>query len=504
MEKPLRARRNLVVLVFSNLLAGVGVASGAAVGALLAESLGGTSMAGLAQAVGVLAAAVTSIPLATLAQLRGRRWALSLGYALSTAGAVLIVTAAVLGQLVVLLVGLTLYGVANATNLQSRYAAADNVGSGTRARTMSVVLWSTTVGSVVGPNLAAPGAVVGRGLGVPDLGGPYLFSVVAYLLAGLLLAALYRDPAGSALQAAPTAGGGPTDGGGPTARGVPTDDPVTDGVTDGAATDAAATDGTATDGTATDGTPVGQAPGPGHDATRAAGVQPGRRRTGALTALRWAWAHPQARFAVVTTAVAHAVMIMVMVMTPVHMQHGGMSLQLVGIVISLHVLGMFALSPVFGWLADRFGPLRVAAGGMVLQGLAVVLGFTAAALVPAAGAHAGHGATAPALDTELLTAVALVLLGLGWSACVIASSAVLASVAEPHVKLPLQGATDALMNYFGAGSAALAGPLLAWGGFEAVNTAGALLLVPAVVVAVLAARAHRLTDVPDPQVTRVT
>ena len=182
------------MLVFSNLLAGVGVASGAAVGALLAESLGGTSMAGLAQAVGVLAAAVASIPLATLAQVRGRRWALSLGYALSTVGALLIVTAAVVGQLVVLLVGLTLYGVANATNLQSRYAAADNVGSGTRARTMSVVLWSTTVGSVVGPNLAAPGAVVGSGFGVPALGGPYLFSIVAYLLAGLVLAALYRDP----------------------------------------------------------------------------------------------------------------------------------------------------------------------------------------------------------------------------------------------------------------------------------------------------------------------
>ncbi|MFD7309544.1 MFS transporter [Promicromonospora sp. NPDC059942] len=449
MENPPHARRNLVVLVFSNLLAGVGVASGAAVGALLAESLGGTSVAGLAQAVSVLAAAVASIPLATLAQLRGRRWALSLGYALSTVGALLIVTAAVLGQLVVLLVGLMLYGVANATNLQSRYAAADNVGSTTRARTMSVVLWATTVGSVVGPNLAAPGAVVGSGFGVPDLGGPYLFSVIAYLLAGLLLLSLYRDPAGGVAGRVVPAGA------------------------------------------------VGQ----GHGDKRA---EP--RRTGALAALRWAWARPRARFAVVTTAVAHGVMIMVMVMTPVHMQHGGMSLQLVGIVISLHVLGMFAFSPVFGWLADRFGPLRVAVGGIGLQAAAVALGFTAAALAPDvapdAGAHAGHGAAAPALDAEVLTAVALVLLGLGWSACLIASSAVLASVAEPHVKLPLQGATDALMNYFGAASAALAGPLLAWGGFEAVNTAGAVLLAPAVVTVILAVRSSR--PVSDARVTRAT
>ena len=49
---------------------------------------------------------------------------------------------------------------------------------------------------------------------------------------------------------------------------------------------------------------------------------------------------------------AHAVMVAVMVMTPVHLGHGGATLQIVGLVISLHIAGMYALSPVMGD-ADR-------------------------------------------------------------------------------------------------------------------------------------------------------
>ncbi|MCF4120622.1 MFS transporter [Antribacter sp. KLBMP9083] len=409
---PAGAGRNVVVLVVSNLLAGVGVASGAAVGALLAEDLGGTSVAGLAQATGVLAAAVASIPLAGLAARRGRRRALALGYALATVGALLIVTAALAGQFLLLLVGLALYGIANATNLQSRYAAGENAGETTRGRTMAVVLWATTVGSVAGPNLAGPGAALARAVGLPVLAGPYLFSLAAYVLAGTVIALLYRSAHPVVAPATPP---------GATAL--------------------------------------------GHR----------RKADGALASLAWALRMPRTRFAVVTTAVAHSVMIMVMVMTPLHMQHGGMSLELVGLVISLHVLGMFAFSPVFGWLTDRLGPTAVGAAGLTLQASAVAVGLVAAR---AAAAHGGHG-------TESVTAIALVLLGLGWSACVISASAVLAAVPDDRRRLPLQGATDALMNYAGAAAAAVAGPLLAWGGFQAVNVAGAVLLVPAVVTVLL-------------------
>ncbi|MBE1877975.1 MFS transporter [Myceligenerans pegani] len=477
---PPHGRRNTAVLVVSNLLGGIGVASGAAVGALLAEQLGGTSMGGLAQAASVLGAAVAAVPLAGTAARRGRRFALTWGYGLATIGGVLIVVAAVLHLALLFLAAMALYGVANAANLQSRYAAADNASTATRARTMAIVVWATTVGSVAGPNLAAPGAVLGRASGVPELSGPYLFAIAGYVLAGLVVGMLYRDPGPPPGTTGPTAADS-------SATATTADRPAADKTTAGAnPTSAPAAGARASAATTTTGTP------PPVASTAPDKTAPGGPPATALRALAWAWGHGRPRFAVVTMAVAHAVMIMVMVMTPLHMQHGGMSLELVGIVISLHVLGMFALSPVFGWLADRWGAVRTAVVGLVVQAVSVVMGFVAAVMADGAAADhstaAGHAAAGPDPAASVVTAFALVLLGLGWSASVIATSAMLASVGEARVRVPLQGACDALMNYAGAGAAALAGPVLALGGFQAVNIAGAILLLPAVVALIARSR----------------
>ena len=188
------------MLVAGNILGGVGVASGIAVGALLVEQVGGTSVAGLGQAMSVLGAAVAAVPLVAVATRWGRRWSLTLGYALAVLGGALVVLAAVLGWLVLLLVGLGLFGVAQATNLQSRYAASELAPAATRARTMSVVVWVTTIGSVAGPNLTAAGARLGSHVGVPALAGPYLFSVVAFALAGMVLSLFFRPGSGAGVH----------------------------------------------------------------------------------------------------------------------------------------------------------------------------------------------------------------------------------------------------------------------------------------------------------------
>jgi MFS family permease len=394
---PTATRRALTSLTLSNLLGGVGVASGFAVGGRLIERAGGTAAAGVGQAAGVLGAGLVAVPLARLAAARGRRWSLGIGYAVAVVGAGVILWGAAWNNLPILLAGLALFGVAQATNLQSRYAATDHVDPNRRGRAMSLVIWATTVGTVLGPNLTDPGDRIGAHLGLPTLAGPYLFSLIGFALAGLVIIVAH-----------------------PRFR--------SDDV-----------------------------------AARIRGVRP----VGALAALRWAGRNPTARTGVVAVAGGHAIMVAVMVMTPLHMQHHGMTLKLVGLVISLHTLGMYALSPVFGWLTDRVGPVRTAWVGVALFVGALGLGF----------AVAGG-------DTGPLTAAALFLLGLGWSATTLAGSAMIAATPDPAVRVPLQGAADATMSDAGAAAAAVAGPVLALGGFEAINALGAVGLV--VVLAALA------------------
>src|SRR5699024_4836182 len=246
---------------------------------------------------------------------------------------------------------LALFGVAQAVNLQSRYAAAENAGPAARARTMSIVIWATTVGSVVGPNLIDPGDSLGTLLGLPQYVGTYILSMVAYALAATVIA-LWLTPNH------------------PTAR--------------------------------------TQAP------QSAVTAEP----VGALAALRWSGTDPRARFGVVATGSAHAVMVMVMVMTPLYMVHEGMALSFVGVVVSLHILGRYGLSPAFGWAADRFGPVPWSGAEMGVRVLATALAFVAAAYEE---------------SSRALTPTALVMLGVGWWVVVIAASSLPANDREERV-----------------------------------------------------------------------
>ena len=190
----------------------------------------------------------------------------------------------------------------------------------------------------------------------------------------------------------------------------------------------------------------------------------GKHKISFKSAVETLKAYPVARFAVMAIALSHMVMVSVMAMTPVHLEHMGYDIVVVGFTISLHIAGMYALSPLMGYLADKFGKLQTIFLGQVL--------FVAALLF----AGLGHA-------DRLMVTIGLTLLGLGWSAATVAGSALLSATLPADEKTNVQGLSDSVMNLSGAFGGAIAGVLLASFQFEGLN---AIALIPVAVITVLA------------------
>ncbi len=169
---------------------------GMAVGGIMAASITGTNAwSGVPVAVGALGAALASWPLSRLMGRFGRRPGLAIGYGLAVVGAVLGMAGVLTSSFVLFLVGMTLFGISNTSNLLARYAAADITPAGQRGRAMGLIVWGSTVGAIVGPNLMGPAVRVGALLGLSPVGSAFLISVAGYGLSAILVQLLLRpDP----------------------------------------------------------------------------------------------------------------------------------------------------------------------------------------------------------------------------------------------------------------------------------------------------------------------
>ena len=193
---PALQRRVRTVLMLGQVMAGLGMGATLAVGAIMVGRLAGSDgFSGLAATSATLGAALAAVPLARLAQRKGRSVSLTTGALLASLGGVVTIVASILGTVVLLLPGLALVGVGTAVNLQSRFAATDLSDPTTRGRDLSLVAWATTAGAVSGPNLITPGEFLGGLLGLPELSGPFVLTTIAQASAALLyFFALRPDP----------------------------------------------------------------------------------------------------------------------------------------------------------------------------------------------------------------------------------------------------------------------------------------------------------------------
>ena len=391
-------KKTIRVLTAGQVLSGFGLGSTLSIGSLLAAHLSGSpAWAGSAATFSTLGAAAWAIPLARLAFARGRRVALATGAALAITGASLVITAAAVEFFPLLLIALFLLGAGSAVGLQARFAATDLPSSRSTGRDLSVVVWATTFGAVIGPNMFGPGEIVGHALGLPAMTGPFLFTIISQVAASSVFwFGLNPDPllVAKELNAAKTKG-----------------------------------------------------------------------KTSFATAIATLKKYPLAALAISAISLSHMVMVSVMSMTPIHMKGMGFDLVIVGFTISLHIAGMYAFSPIFGWLSDKIGRVQTVILGQTI--------YVAALLI------AGFGQ-----DDRTLVTIGLFLLGLGWSASTVGGAALLTATLPVEEKTNVQGLSDALMNLSGAFGGAIAGTILAGFMFLGLNIAA---LVPVFLIVISAA-----------------
>jgi MFS family permease len=367
-------RRILSTLMATAALGGLGQLIGLTVGGLLVQDiLHGKKWVGTANAASSIGTAIGALTLAKYMQRSGRRRGLSLGYVIGAVGALLAVVASRQSNYWLLMVALVLYGVANTSNQQSRFAAADVTVAEARARTVGLVVWASTIGVVIGPKLAAPAGKRFESLGHNQWGGAFVVAAMAFAIAAVALTILLRpDPLDVARSMNPTR-------------------------------------------------------------TAEQEAEP--------VDVRACLRRPSVKLPVVTLMVNQIVMVSIMSVTNVHLRDNGYTTGAIGTVISGHVFGMFAPSPISGWLSDKIGRIPMIIGSSFVM--------VTGALLAALANPTSHGAMI----------AALFVLGVGWNGNFVAGSALVTEAVTQHERTRLQGVTD-MITYFASAVAAIGAGLL--------------------------------------------
>jgi MFS family permease len=163
--------------------------------------------------------------------------------------------------------------------------------------------------------------------------------------------------------------------------------------------------------------------------------------------------------AIISLVTVQVVMVLIMTMTPLHMTMHGHGLTAVGLVISAHTFGMFALSPLSGRLTDRFGSIRVVVAGLVVVAVSAVL-----------------AAAAPA-DGGALLFLALFLLGYGWNLGYVAGSTMLTTGLPLAERTRIEGVTDSLIWSSAAAASLGSGLVVAAASYAVLGLLGAALVI---------------------------
>jgi MFS family permease len=417
-------RRATMGLLLTQSIASAALITSTTVNPIVAAQLSSQeALAGLPSALMLVGASVAAYPAGRLMGRLGRRYGMLIGCAVGLAGTLVCGFAVITSALPIFLAGLLLLGAGRGTLDQGRYAAAEINPPQHRARALSIVIFGGTIGAVLGPGLVAPSSQVAASLGLHDLAGPYFTTgvllVVAAIVVAILLAGDLRGIARRVAQQFATAT------------------------------------------TETN---------PGDVETRNRASLP---KSGAVATI---FGRPGARTALITMLCAQATMVMMMAIIGLYMTHHEHGLGDVSLVTMVHVLGMYALSPVLGQIVDKVGRRNMIA----ISATVIAAGCIVAPL---------------SIETPWI-ALALFLIGLGWSGCYITGSTLLTDALGVNERARVQGANDTLINISSAAGSLSSGILLQVFGFNILSLVGlTVALLP--VLALVGNRPPALGDQPS-------
>jgi len=361
-------KRTLRVLIAGQIAGSAALSAAVTVGAFVVQDILGqkTPWGGIASATVTIGTAFMAQLLSRLMLRQGRRRGLMLGYALALVGGLIAGVGVERQSLAIFLFGLFLFGNGQSANLLSRYAATDLAQAENRGAAMSRILFASTFGAVFGPILIRPAEHLGQ-----SLFGWNLYTG-PWVFSGLFFITSFIN---AALRLKP--------------------DPLV--VSGGIALRKSA----------------------------GSSVTQDQR----LSVFQFLSGSPKTRLAFYAMVISHVTMVAVMTMTPVHLrEHGHETVS--AYIISLHIAGMYAFSPLVGRFSDRHGRLNTLLVGCLILMLSTIM-----------SALAGSN---PAVFFPSLW-----LLGVGWSFGLIGSSSLLVDSVPIDYRVKVQGSADVAMSLFG-------------------------------------------------------
>jgi MFS family permease len=190
------ARKITLTLFITQSLASAGFIAVATINPILGAKLAASrSLATLPAAVYLLSGALSASAWGHIMDYTGRRNAIVAGLLVGILGNGLVLVAIQSASFLLVLLGLILMGITNSAVTLGRFAAAESNPPSQRGRAISAVVLGGVVGTILTRVSAAPMGNFAVSIGMDELAGAYLATIVLFALAALLVfAGLRPDP----------------------------------------------------------------------------------------------------------------------------------------------------------------------------------------------------------------------------------------------------------------------------------------------------------------------